>query len=148
MRAIVQRVKHAQVSVEGRVVGRIERGLLILLGVAAGDTGADAGEIANRILRMRIFADPAGKMNLDLGAVGGQLLVVSQFTLLADTSAGRRPSFSGAAPPQEAHELYENFLSLCRAAGIKTEQGEFGAMMEVELVNDGPVTFILDSRKK
>jgi len=146
--AIVQRVKHAQVSVEGRVVGRIERGLLILLGVAAGDTEADAREIANRILRMRIFADPAGKMNLDLGAVGGQLLVVSQFTLLADTSAGRRPSFSGAAPPQEARELYENFLSLCRAAGIKTEQGEFGAMMEVELVNDGPVTFILDSRKK
>jgi len=148
VRAIVQRVKHAQVSVEGRVVGRIERGLLILLGVAAGDTEADAREIANRILRMRIFADPAGKMNLDLGAVGGQLLVVSQFTLLADTSAGRRPSFSGAAPPQEARELYENFLSLCRAAGIKTEQGEFGAMMEVELVNDGPVTFILDSRKK
>ncbi|MGO9057729.1 MAG: D-aminoacyl-tRNA deacylase [Candidatus Binataceae bacterium] len=148
MRAIVQRVKRAQVSVEGRIVGRIEHGLLVLLGVAGGDTEADAREIANRILRMRIFADPAGKMNLDLSAVGGQLMVVSQFTLLADTSAGRRPSFTGAAAPQQARELYENFLSLCRAEGIKTEQGEFGAMMEVELVNDGPVTFILDSRKK
>lgn len=148
MRAIVQRVKRAQVSVEGRIVGRIEHGLLVLLGVAGGDTEADAREIANRILRMRIFADPAGKMNLDLSAVGGQLMVVSQFTLLADTSAGRRPSFTGAAAPQQARELYENFLSLCRATGIKTEQGEFGAMMEVELVNDGPVTFILDSRKK
>lgn len=148
MRAIVQRVKRAQVSVEGRIAGRIERGLLILLGVAAADTDADVREIANRVVRMRIFADPAGKMNLDLAAVGGALLVVSQFTLLADTSAGRRPSFTGAAPPQQARELYQQFLSLCRASGIKTEQGEFGAMMEVELVNDGPVTFILDSRAK
>lgn len=148
MRAIVQRVKRAQVSVEGRIAGRIERGLLVLLGVAVDDTEADVREIANRVVRMRIFADPAGKMNLDLAAVGGDLLVVSQFTLLADTSAGRRPSFTGAAPPQQARELYEQFLSLCRASGIKTEQGEFGAMMEVELVNDGPVTFILDSRAK
>jgi D-aminoacyl-tRNA deacylase len=148
VRAIVQRVKHAQVSVEGRIAGRIERGLLVLLGVAADDTDADAREIANRVVRMRIFADPAGKMNLDLAAVGGELLVVSQFTLLADTSAGRRPSFTAAASPQQARELYQQFLSLCRASGIKTEQGEFGAMMEVELVNDGPVTFILDSRAK
>ena len=148
MRAIVQRVKRAQVSVEGRVAGRIERGLLVLLGVAACDIGADAREIANRVVRMRIFADAGGKMNLDLAAVRGELLVVSQFTLLADTSSGRRPSFTGAAPPQQARELYQQFLSLCRASGIKTEQGEFGAMMEVELVNDGPVTFILDSRAK
>ncbi len=148
MRAIVQRVKRAQVSVEGRIAGQIERGLLVLLGVAVDDAEADVREIANRVVRMRIFADPAGKMNLDLAAIGGELLVVSQFTLLADTSAGRRPSFSGAAPPQQARELYEQFLSLCRASGIKTEQGEFGAMMEVELVNDGPVTFILDSRAK
>jgi D-aminoacyl-tRNA deacylase len=148
VRAIVQRVKRAQVSVEGRIAGRIDRGLLVLLGVAACDIGTDAREIANRVVRMRIFTDADGKMNLDLAAVGGELLVVSQFTLLADTSSGRRPSFTGAAPPQQARELYQQFLSLCRASGIKTEQGEFGAMMEVELVNDGPVTFILDSRAK
>ncbi len=139
MRAIVQRVKRAQVSVAGRITGQIERGLLVLLGVAVYDTETDVREIANRVARMRIFADPAGKMNLDLATVGGQLLVVSQFTLLADTTAGRRPSFSGAAPPQQAREAYEQFLSLCRASGIKAwERGEFGAMMEVELVNDGP----------
>jgi D-aminoacyl-tRNA deacylase len=148
VRAVVQRVKHAQVSVAGRIVGRIGHGMLVLLGVAAYDTEADAREMAGRILRMRIFADAAGKMNLDLAAAGGALLVVSQFTLLADTSAGRRPSFTGAAPPQQARELYGKFLSLCRASGIKTEEGEFGAMMEVELVNDGPVTFALDSRTK
>jgi len=148
VRAVVQRVKRAQVSVEGRIVGQIGPGLLVLLGVANYDTEADARELAGRILKMRIFADPAGKMNLDLQAAGGQLLVVSQFTLLADTSAGRRPSFTGAAPPDQARELYREFLSLCRAAGIKTEEGEFGAMMEVELVNDGPVTFVLDSRTK
>jgi D-tyrosyl-tRNA(Tyr) deacylase len=148
VRAIVQRVKRAQVSVAGRIAGQIERGLLVLLGVATFDTEADAREVANRVLRLRIFADPAGKMNLDLAAVGGELLVVSQFTLLADTTSGRRPSFTGAAPPGQAQELYQHFLSLCRASGIKTEQGEFGAMMEVELVNDGPVTLILDSRTK
>lgn len=129
-------------------MGSIKHGLAVLLGVAAYDTEADAREIASRILRMRIFADPAGKMNLDLAVVGGELLVVSQFTLLADTTSGRRPSFTAAAPPQQARALYEYFLSLCHASGIKTEQGEFGAMMEVELVNDGPVTFILDSRTK
>ncbi|HXR34723.1 MAG TPA: D-aminoacyl-tRNA deacylase [Candidatus Binataceae bacterium] len=148
MRAVVQRVKHAQVSAAGRITGRIGSGLLVLLGVAAYDTEADAREIAGRVLKMRIFADPAGKMNLDLAAVGGQLLVVSQFTLLADTTAGRRPSFTGAAPPDQARDLYQKFLSLCRASGIKTEEGEFGAMMEVELVNDGPVTFVIDSRAK
>ncbi len=121
---------------------------MVLLGVAACDTQADVREIAGRIARMRIFADEAGKMNLDLAAVGGGLLVVSQFTLLADTSGGRRPSFTGAAPARQARELYQYFLSLCREAGIKTEEGEFGAMMEVELVNDGPVTFVLDSRSK
>ncbi len=121
---------------------------MVLLGVAAYDTQADARELAGRIVRMRVFADQAGKMNLDLAAAGGELLVVSQFTLLADTSAGRRPSFTAAAAPQPARELYQYFLSLCREAGIKTEEGEFGAMMEVELVNDGPVTFVLDSRSK
>lgn len=148
VRAVVQRVKRAQVTVQGRIIGRIERGLMVLLGVAAYDTQADAREIAGRIARMRIFADDAGRMNLDLAAAGGDLLVVSQFTLIADTSGGRRPSFTGAAPAPQARELYEYFLSLCREAGIKTEEGEFGAMMEVELVNDGPVTFVLDSRSK
>jgi D-tyrosyl-tRNA(Tyr) deacylase len=147
VRAVVQRVKRAQVTVEGRVVGRIGVGMVVLLGVAADDTQADARELAARIVRMRIFADAAGKMNLDLAAVGGQLLVVSQFTLLADTTSGRRPSFAAAAPPERARELYRCFLSLCREAGIKTEEGEFGARMEVELVNDGPVTFVLDSRR-
>jgi D-tyrosyl-tRNA(Tyr) deacylase len=130
------------------VVGRIGRGLVVLLGVAGYDSEADARELAARIIRMRIFADEAGKMNLDLAAVGGELLVVSQFTLLADTSAGRRPSFTQAAPPAQARALYQYFLSLCRETGIKTEEGEFGAMMEVELVNDGPVTLILDSRTR
>ncbi len=122
--------------------------MMVLLGVGAYDTEADARELAARIVRMRIFADEAGKMNLDLAAVGGELLVVSQFTLMADTTAGRRPSFTGAAPPEQARELYRYFLSQCRLAGIKTEEGEFGAMMEVELVNDGPVTFVMDSRSK
>jgi D-aminoacyl-tRNA deacylase len=148
VRAVVQRVKRAQVAVQGRVIGRIGPGLVVLLGVAAYDTQADARELAGRIVRMRIFADDAGKMNLDLAAAGGELLVVSQFTLLADTTSGRRPSFSGAAPPVQAHELYQYFLSLSREAGIKTEEGEFGATMEVELVNDGPVTFVVDSRTK
>ncbi len=148
MRAVVQRVKRAQVTVDDRVVGRIGPGMMVLLGVAAYDTQADARELAGRIVRMRIFADEAGKMNLDLAAVGGELLVVSQFTLMADTTAGRRPSFTGAAPAEQARELYRYFLSLCREAGIKTEEGEFGAMMEVELVNDGPVTFVTDSRSK
>lgn len=121
---------------------------MVLLGVAAEDTQADARELAARIVRMRVFADPAGKMNLDLAAVGGELLVVSQFTLMADTGAGRRPSFTRAAPPAQARELYQYFVSLCRDSGIKTEEGEFGAMMEVELVNEGPVTFMLDSRSK
>jgi len=146
VRAVVQRVKRAQVTVGDRVTGCIGRGLVVLLGVTVHDTEADARELAERIIRMRIFADAAGKMNLDLAAVGGELLVVSQFTLLADTASGRRPSFSGAAPPDQARGLYQYFLSQCRQGGIKTEQGEFGAMMEVELVNDGPATFILDSR--
>jgi D-tyrosyl-tRNA(Tyr) deacylase len=148
MRAVVQRVSRAEVRVDSRVVGRIGRGLAVLLGVAAGDTQADARDLAGRIVRMRIFADQADKMNLDIAAANGQLLVVSQFTLMGDTSAGRRPSFTQAAPPTQARVLYEYFLSLCREAGIKTEEGEFGAMMEVELVNDGPVTFVLDSRRK
>jgi len=147
MRAVVQRVSQAEVSVDGRVLGRIGLGFVVLLGVARDDSEQDAAFLADRILGLRVFADAQGKMNLALQAVGGELLVISQFTLLADTSAGRRPSFIAAAPPEQARRLYEHFLSLCRSAGVKVEQGEFGAMMEVSLTNHGPVTIVLDSRK-
>ena len=147
MRAIVQRVSSAEVKVEGQTTGRIARGFVILLGVARGDTAQDAEFIADRVIGLRVFADPTGKMNLALSAVNGELLVVSQFTLHADTSQ-RRPSFLEAAPPEEARPLYERFLSLARKRGVKVEAGEFGAHMDVSLVNDGPVTIILDSRNR
>lgn len=145
VRAILQRVSRAEVRVGDRVVGSIARGMVVLLGVARDDTEADAAFIADRTLGLRVFADDAGKMNLALGAVGGQLLVVSQFTLLADTESGRRPSFVRAAPPLEAQRLYEHFVSLVRQRDVKVETGEFGARMEVDLVNEGPVTIIVDS---
>ncbi len=148
MRAVIQRVSRAEVVIGGRSVGRIGRGFAVLLGVARDDARADAEFIADRVVGLRVFADEAGKMNLALGAVGGELLAISQFTLLADTSAGRRPSFIRAAPPEAARALYEYFLSLVRARGVKVETGEFGAHMELELVNDGPVTIILDSRSR
>lgn len=147
MRAIVQRVSRAEVRVGSAVVGRIARGFVILLGVANGDSAADAEFIDDRVAGLRVFADQAGKMNLALGAVGGELLVVSQFTLHADTSQ-RRPSFSNAAPLEQARELYEYFLSLARGRGVKVGAGVFGVHMDVELVNDGPVTIILDSRNR
>ena len=146
MRAVIQRVSRAEVSVDGKCRGRIGPGFAVLLGVAREDIEADAEFIADRILGLRVFADAAGKMNLAMGAVGGELLVISQFTLLADTSGGRRPSFIRAAPPELAVPLYEHFLSLVRSRGVKVETGEFGAHMELALVNDGPVTIILDSR--
>ena len=148
MRAVVQRVSRAEVNVEGRCVGRIGPGFAVLLGVARDDTQADAEFVADRILGLRVFADEAGKMNLALGAVSGELLVISQFTLLADTSGGRRPSFIRAAPPEVARPLYEGFVSLARARGVRVETGQFGAHMELGLVNDGPVTIILDSRAR
>jgi D-tyrosyl-tRNA(Tyr) deacylase len=148
MRAVLQRVSSAQVSVDGRVIGKIGRGFVVLLGVARDDTEDDAAFIAARTLAMRVFADADGRMNLALNQVGGELLVISQFTLLADTSTGRRPSFIRAAPPDDARRLYEHFLSLVRKAGVRVESGEFGAMMAVALVNDGPVTIILDSRDR
>jgi D-aminoacyl-tRNA deacylase len=148
MRAVVQRVSRARVDVGGRTIGSIGLGFVILLGVARDDAAADAAFIADRILGLRVFADGAGKMNLALGAVGGELLVVSQFTLLADTSGGRRPSFIRAAPPELARSLYEHFIALVRAAGVRAETGEFGAHMELELVNDGPVTILFDSRER
>lgn len=148
MRAILQRVSRAEVRIGGHTVGSIGRGFVVLLGVATDDAEADAAFIADRTLGMRVFADDAGKMNLALDAVGGALLVVSQFTLLADTESGRRPSFIRAAPPEEARRLYEHFVSLARQRNVKVETGEFGASMEVDLVNDGPVTIILDSRNR
>ena len=146
MRAVLQRVSRAEVRVGGQILGKIERGFVVLLGVAEGDTEADSAKLADRILGIRVFADSAGKMNCALAAVGGELLVVSQFTLLADTDSGRRPSFTRAAAPDDARRLYEHFLSLVRKDNTKVETGEFGATMEVELVNDGPVTITLDSR--
>jgi len=147
MRAIVQRVSRAEVRVAGAATARIDLGFVILLGIAKGDSIADADSIEDRIAGLRVFADKAGKMNLALAAVGGQLLVVSQFTLHADTSQ-RRPSFSNAAPPEEARRLYDYFLSLVRRRGVKIKAGSFGEHMDVELVNDGPVTIILDSRNR
>jgi D-aminoacyl-tRNA deacylase len=148
MRAVVQRVSQAEVSVGGSSLGRIGRGFAVLLGVARDDSAADVEFIADRIVGLRVFADAAGKMNLALDAIDGELLVVSQFTLLADTSGGRRPSFIRAAAPEVARPLYEHFVSLVRARGVRVETGEFGAHMEVALVNDGPVTIILDSRTR
>ncbi len=148
MRAVIQRVSRAEVRSNGRILGKIARGFMVLLGVAAGDSEADAAHLVDRIAGMRVFADNAGKMNCSLAQVGGAMIVVSQFTLLADTSSGRRPSFTRAAAPDDARRLYEHFLSLARSRDVKVESGEFGAMMEVEIVNDGPVTIILDSREK
>jgi D-aminoacyl-tRNA deacylase len=148
MKAVVQRVSRGEVRIEGRVVGKVERGFVVLLGVANGDTEQDAEFLADRIVGLRIFADDAGKMNLSIRRVSGAMLVVSQFTLIADTNSGRRPSFIKAAAPDDARRLYEHFVSLARGAGVKVETGEFGAMMDVDLVNDGPVTIILDSRER
>lgn len=147
MRAVVQRVSRAQVTVDGEVIGSIGAGLLVLLGVAKSDTQADADYLAGKILGLRIFEDPAGKMNLSLLDSGGAVLAVSQFTLYGDVRKGRRPSFDEAAPPQWANQLYEYFVAQVRKAGVRCETGRFQAMMHVELVNDGPVTILLDSRR-
>jgi D-tyrosyl-tRNA(Tyr) deacylase len=146
MRAVLQRVMSARVRVEEEVVGEIGRGLLILLGVCRTDTPEQARWLADKIVGLRIFNDEDGKMNLDLGSVGGAALVVSQFTLYGDSQKGRRPSFVDAAPPELAIPLYEAFVDAIRAQGIITATGRFGAMMHVELVNDGPVTLIVDSK--
>ena len=147
MRAVVQRVSHAKVSVNGEVTGEIGRGLLILLGVASSDAPADADYLADKIVGLRIFEDSSGKMNLAVAEVGGALLVVSQFTLYGDVRRGKRPSFDGAAAPQAARQLYEHFVEKVRAAGLRCETGRFQETMQVELVNEGPVTILLDSAK-
>ena len=147
MRAVVQRVSQAQVVVAGEVVGRIDRGLLVLLGVAVGDSDDDARQLAQKIVELRIFEDDAGKMNRALAEAGGAMLVVSQFTLLGDCRKGRRPSFIEAAPPEEAQRLYRLFVDVVGQHNIHVETGRFREHMEVTLTNDGPVTLLLDSRK-
>jgi len=147
MRAVVQRVKRASVTVAGEVAGRIEKGLLVLLGVGRDDTEADAGYLAEKVAGLRIFEDGDGKMNFSVAEVSGAVLVVSQFTLYGDVRRGKRPSFDDAAPPQHARRLYELFAERIRAAGLRCETGRFQEMMDVELVNDGPVTILLDSAK-
>jgi D-tyrosyl-tRNA(Tyr) deacylase len=146
MRAVVQRVKESWVKVDNEIIGRIDQGLLVLLGVAREDTPADADYLANKITNLRIFEDNNAKMNQSLVSIGGKMLVVSQFTLLGDCRKGRRPSFVAAAGPQKALELYENFVRQVRKLGISVETGQFQAMMEVGLINDGPVTLVLESR--
>lgn len=144
MRAVVTRVKNARVEIEGRTVGAIGDGLLVLLGVAPADTEAHAVKLADKVCGLRIFEDEQGKMNLNLAAAGGSLLVVSQFTLFADCRS-RRPGFSGAARPETAIPLYERFMAECRARGFAVEHGQFGAEMQVFSQNDGPVTIWLDT---
>jgi D-tyrosyl-tRNA(Tyr) deacylase len=147
MRAVVQRVSRAEVTVDGESVGKIGIGLLVLLGVAAGDCESDADYLAEKIIGLRIFEDEEGKMNLAVGQIGGAVLAVSQFTLYGDVRRGKRPSFDAAAPPVRAGELYEYFVRRIRDAGLTCETGRFQTMMKVELVNDGPVTILLDSAK-
>ncbi len=145
VRAVVQRVKRASVTVDGALVGEIGPGLLVFLGVGSGDTSADAQYLASKIAGLRIFSDAQGKMNLDVQEVGGEILAVSQFTLYGDCRRGRRPSFSGAAAPDRAQALYEEFVAQLKAASVPVATGVFQAHMDVSLVNDGPVTLIVSS---
>jgi len=147
MRAVVQRVNRASVKVVGEITGEIGHGLLVLLGVAQEDVEADADYLAEKIAGLRIFEDDAGKMNLSVVDISGALLAVSQFTLFGDVRRGKRPSFDAAARPERARELYEYFVGRIRALGLRCETGRFQAMMDVELVNSGPVTVLLDSKK-
>lgn len=146
MRVVVQRVARARVVVDGETVGQIERGLLVLLGVTHTDTSEQARWLAEKVVGLRIFEDEAGKMNRDVTEAGGGVLVVSQFTLYGNAQKGRRPSFIEAAPPEIAIPLYEAFVNAVKALGVPVATGRFGAMMQVELVNDGPVTLIVDSK--
>ena len=149
MRIVLQRAKSASVSIEGTVVGEIEQGFLLLVGVGPDDTRDDASYLARKIAGMRIFSDENGKMNLSIDQVGGKILSVSQFTLFADTKKGNRPSFTGADGPEAANKLYEEFNEILRTEyGLIVETGEFGADMQVSLVNDGPVTILLDTKNQ
>lgn len=148
MKALLQRVTSASVSIAGEVVGEINRGLVVLVGVASDDTEKDAQYLAQKTINLRIFADEQGKFNLSALDVNGELLVVSQFTLLADTRKGRRPSFVSAAPPQQAEKLFEEFVAALCDGGLKVATGRFQQYMRVEIINDGPVTILLDSKDK
>ncbi len=148
MRIVLQRVKHATVSVDGSVTGKIEKGYLLFLGIGPSDTKEIAEKMLDKILKLRLFEDENGKMNLNISQVGGRILTVSQFTLYADCRKGTRPGFSEAAEPNFANEMYEYFLSLCKEKTGCAEHGSFGADMQVELLNDGPVTIFLDSDNK
>ena len=148
MRAVVQRVSRASVCVGGQAVSSIGEGLLVLLGVAGDDAEKDVGWLAEKVVGLRVFEDAAGKMNLSLTEVGGELLVVSQFTLLGDVRKGKRPSFTGAMEPERANLLYQEFCAACRRLSVKVSEGIFRAEMQVELVNEGPVTLLLDSKKE
>ena len=148
MRAVVQRVSAARVEVDGRIVGKIDSGLAVLLAVAQDDSTSDADYLADKIINLRIFPDADGKMNLSLVDNGGAVLVVSQFTLYGDVRRGRRPSYTDAAEPEKANLLYTYFVDRIRRAGVKVETGVFQAHMQVSLTNDGPVTILLDSRKQ
>jgi D-aminoacyl-tRNA deacylase len=147
MRAVVQRVRRTAVAIDGETVASIEQGLLVLLGVTSTDTEHEAHQLADKMAHLRIFSDASGKMNLSVADVNGSLLVVSQFTLYGDCGKGRRPSFIAAAPPDLAVPLYEAFVNALRSLGLPVQTGRFGAMMQVELVNDGPVTLILDTKE-
>ncbi|OQY58301.1 MAG: D-tyrosyl-tRNA(Tyr) deacylase [Desulfobacteraceae bacterium 4572_88] len=146
MRAVVQRVRQSSVSVDNQIVGKIGKGLMVLLGVGKGDTVADADYLSDKITNLRIFEDEKGKMNRSLLETGGEMLVISQFTLLGDCRKGRRPSFVNAAIPDQANELYEYFVTKVAEKGIRVQTGQFRAMMDVSLINDGPVTLIVESR--
>ena len=148
MRAILQRVRHASVTVDDEIVGKIDGGLLVFLGCGEGDTDEDMDYLVDKLINLRIFADDEGRMNDSLLDVGAQMLVISQFTLYADTSRGRRPSFVKAMKPGPAEELYERFVERVKAQGVEVETGVFGEMMDVELLNDGPVTISIDSRDR
>lgn len=147
MRAVIQRVSYARVTIEGKVHGEIGKGFLILLGVCEGDTEAEAVYLADKCTGLRVFTDENDKMNLPLADVGGEMLIISQFTLYGDCRKGKRPSFIRAARPELAVPLYETFLARCRASGIPVKTGEFGADMKVELLNDGPVTILMDTEE-
>jgi len=148
MKALLQRVTEASVSIAGEEVGKIGQGLVVFVGVANGDTDKDAQYLAQKTVSLRIFSDYEGKFNLSALDIKGELLVISQFTLLADTRKGRRPSFTEAAPPTQAEELFDYFVTQARASGLKIETGRFQQYMQVEIHNDGPVTILLDSREK
>ena len=148
MKALLQRVTGASVSIGGEVVGRIGRGLVVLVGVASGDSDKDINYLVQKIVNLRIFPDDDGRFDLSALDINGEMLLVSQFTLLADTRKGRRPSFVGAAPPDEAEKLFGRFVEQARATGLRVETGRFQQYMQVEIHNDGPVTILLDSREK